>query len=132
MEDWKALLVDDEIEFVSTLAERLRLRGIDALVATEGQEALAIVERECPLVVVLDIMMPGLGGLDILRALRERHPEVQVILLTGRGSTKEGMQGMSLGAFDFLLKPAKIEELIPRMVAASRKAKRDSNADGEG
>jgi DNA-binding response OmpR family regulator len=72
--------------------------------------------------VVLDVMMPGLGGLDILKIIRERHPGVEVILLTGRGSTKEGLQGMSLGAFDFLLKPAKIEELIPRMEAAAKKA----------
>ena len=124
MEDWTALLVDDEEEFVSTLAERLRLRDINALVATNGEHALELVEAERPLVVVLDIMMPGMGGLDILQIIRQRHPGVEVILLTGRGSTKEGLQGMSLGAFDFLLKPAKIEELIPRMEAAADQAAR--------
>jgi DNA-binding response OmpR family regulator len=121
MADWTALLVDDEEEFVSTLAERLQLRGIDTRVATDGEHALEIVASERPRVVVLDIMMPGLGGLDILEIIRERHPGVEVILLTGRGSTKEGLQGMDLGAFDFLLKPAKIEELIPRMEAAAAK-----------
>jgi DNA-binding response OmpR family regulator len=122
MADWTALLVDDEEEFASTLAERLRLRGIDALVATDGEAALEIVRSEQPLVVVLDIMMPGLGGIEILQIIRRDHPDVEVILLTGRGSTREGLQGMNLGAFDFLLKPAKIEELIPRMEAAAAKA----------
>jgi len=124
MADWVALLVDDEEEFVSTLAERLRLRGIDTLVATDGERALEFVESHRPRVVVLDIMMPGLGGLDLLPIIRQRHPGVEVILLTGRGSTREGLQGMSLGAFDFLLKPVKIEELIPRMDAAAEKAAR--------
>ena len=122
MESFKVLLVDDEVEFVSTLAERLRIRGIDTLVATDGQEALGIVEKERPRVVVLDIMMPGIGGLDILRYIRDHYRGVEVILLTGRGSTREGVMGMNLGAFDFLLKPAKIEELIPRMMEAARRA----------
>jgi len=126
--DWTALLVDDEEEFASTLAERLRLRGIETLVATGGRRALELVESERPAVVVLDIMMPGLGGLETLKIIRERHPGVEVILLTGRGSTREGLEGMDLGAFDFLLKPAKIEELIPRMEAAAERAAR---AEGE-
>jgi DNA-binding response OmpR family regulator len=122
MADWKVLLVDDEIEFVSTLAERIELRGLEALVATSGEEALALVASEHPRVVVLDIMMPGMGGLEILKILRRDYPEVQVILLTGRGSTREGVEGMNLGAFDFLLKPAKLEELISRVLAASETA----------
>jgi DNA-binding response OmpR family regulator len=131
MAEWTALLVDDEEEFVSTLAERLRLRDITTRVATDGERALEILESERPQVVVLDIMMPGLGGLDILKIIRERYRGVEVILLTGRGSTKEGLQGMSLGAFDFLLKPAKIEELIPRMEAAAEKAARQPGESPE-
>ena len=111
----KVLLVDDEVEFVRTLAERLQIRGIQALVATDGTEALQVVEEEMPQLVVLDVMMPGLGGLEVLHRLKENHPEIKVILLTGHGSTKEGIQGMHLGAFDYLMKPVRIEELIKKM-----------------
>lgn len=120
MEGIKVLLVDDEEEFVVTLAERLRLRGIEALVAMDGDEALAKVQDEAPQVVVLDVMMPGTSGIDVLQHLRRRHPEVQVILLTGRGSTKEGIEGMRLGAFDFLMKPVKIEELTRKLEEAAK------------
>jgi DNA-binding response OmpR family regulator len=121
MEEWKALLVDDEVEFVTTLAERLQMRGIMAEIATDGEEALQMIENAPPKVIVLDIMMPGLGGLEVLRRVREEYPGVEVILLTGRGSTQEGIEGMRLGAFDFLMKPIKIEELVPRMLAACEK-----------
>jgi DNA-binding response OmpR family regulator len=114
----KVLLVDDEVEFVRTLAERLQIRGIQALVATDGAEALQVVEEEMPQVVVLDVMMPGLGGLEVLHRLRENRPDIKVILLTGHGSTKEGIQGMRLGAFDYLMKPVRIEELILKMSEA--------------
>jgi DNA-binding response OmpR family regulator len=120
MTGFKALLVDDEVEFVTTLAERLELRGFRVVVATDGQEALGLLEAEAPQVAVLDIMMPGVGGLEILRHIRENHPGIEVILLTGRGSTREGIEGMRLGAFDFLVKPVRIEELIARMTAAIR------------
>ena len=115
MEKLKVLLVDDEEDFVTTLAERLQLRDIVSFVATNGDQALQIVEAEKPPVVVLDLMMPGIGGLEVLHVIRRRHPDIQVILLTGRGSTKEGIKGMRLGAFDYLMKPVKIEDLIKRM-----------------
>jgi DNA-binding response OmpR family regulator len=125
METLKVLLVDDEEEFVSTLAERLQLRDIVPLVATHGDQALDIVENERPPVVVLDLMMPGIGGLEVLQVIRRRHPHIQVILLTGRGSTQEGIKGMRLGAFDYLMKPVKIEELIRRMNDALSASKRE-------
>ena len=115
MADWNVLLVDDESDFVDTLAERLRMRGIDAKAVTDGHEALTMVSAEPPKLLVLDVMMPGLGGLEILQHVKAVHPEIQVILLTGRGSTKEGIEGMRLGAFDYLMKPVKIEELIEKM-----------------
>jgi len=118
----KALLVDDEIDFVTTLAERLQIRGIKAQTATDGQEAMSMIEKEKPLVVVLDIIMPGISGFKILEYIKKHHPEIEVILLTGRGSTKEGIEGMRLGAFDFLMKPVKIEDLIPRMIEAFHKS----------
>ncbi len=115
VEKWRVLLVDDEKEFVSTLAERLALRGIQADVASDGEEALRLVEENPPEVVVLDLMMPGLGGVEVLQRIKRRHPGVQVILLTGHGSTRSGIEGMKLGAFDYLMKPLSIEELIEKM-----------------
>ena len=115
MENLKVLLVDDEEDFVSTLAERLQLRNITTLVATGGEEALHIIDTDKPPVVVLDVLMPNMGGLDVLRQIKRNYPHIQVIILTGRGSTKEGIKGMRLGAFDYLMKPVKIEELIQKM-----------------
>ena len=115
MQDIKVLLVDDEIEFVTTLAERLEIRDITTLVANDGASALKIIDEERPPVVVLDVMMPGIGGFDVLKKIKEDYPATKVILLTGRGSTKDGIEGMKLGAFDYLMKPVKIEGLINKM-----------------
>jgi DNA-binding response OmpR family regulator len=125
MEKLKVLLVDDEEEFVSTLAERLRLRDIMTLVATDGDQALQIMETDNPPLVVLDVMMPGIGGLDVLQQIKRRHPQTQVILLTGRGSTKDGIKGMRLGAFEYIMKPVKIEGLIETMHEALQTSKQD-------
>jgi DNA-binding NtrC family response regulator len=112
------LLVDDEEEFVTTLAERLELREMRVSVATDGETAIRIVDGERPQVVVADVKMPGMGGLDLLRLIKARHPDIQVILLTGHGSTRDGIKGMRLGAFDYLMKPVKIEDLIEKLRSA--------------
>jgi DNA-binding response OmpR family regulator len=122
MATYKTLLVDDEMDFVSTLAERLRLRDVDAAVATDGYEALEYIDRYKPPVVVLDVMMPGLSGLEVLAQIKNKHPKTQVILLTGRGLTKDGIEGMRRGAFDYMVKPVKIEELLEKMNQAAEKA----------
>ena len=123
MADYRVLLVDDEEEFVSALSERLRLRGIEADSALNGEEALArLVEKEFE-VVILDVMMPGLGGLEVLRQIKLIHPNTQVILLTGHGSTREGIEGMRLGAFDYLIKPVDIEEMLAKMKEAAKAAR---------
>ena len=118
MEECKVLLVDDEEDFAATLAERLEMRGLKTTMSTDGEEALALVAAEHPHVVVLDVMMPGLGGLDILKYLRRVNPEVQVILLTGQGSTKEGIEGMKAGAYDYLTKPVEIDQLVDKICQA--------------
>jgi len=118
MKNLKILLVDDEEEFVTTLAERLELRGLQARTALNGEDALHMIEAETPQIVILDIMMPGIGGFEVLRRIKAQHPQIPVILLTGRGSTKEGIKGMQLGAFDYLMKPLNIEELIKKMQEA--------------
>ena len=115
MSNLKVLLVDDEEDFVTTLAERLNLRGIDADVALDGEEALNKMNKKRPDVIILDVMMPGLSGIDVLRQTKETLPDTPVILLTGRGSTREGIDGMEEGAFDYLMKPINIEDLMKKM-----------------
>ena len=125
MADYRVLLVDDEEEFVSALSERLMLRGIEGDSALNGEEALAImVEKEFE-VVILDVMMPGLGGLEDLKQIKSTHPNTQVILLTGHGSTREGIEGMRLGAFDYLIKPVDIEEMLEKMKEAAKTVRPD-------
>src|SRR5512137_2450725 len=99
MERWKVLLVDDEPEFALTLAERLRLRGMDAGTAASGEEALRLVESDPPHVVVLDVMMPGLGGMEVLARIKVRYPGIQVVLLTGMTCAIEAEEARRLGAF---------------------------------
>jgi DNA-binding response OmpR family regulator len=118
MKNLKILLVDDEEEFVTTLAERLELRGLQSRVALNGEAALQMIEAETFQIVILDVMMPGIGGFEVLRRIKAQHPQLPVILLTGRGSEKEGVKGMQLGAFDYLMKPLNIEELIKKMQEA--------------
>ena len=118
MSELKVLLVDDEEEFVSTLAERLELRNINTLIATDGGQALQIIQTDKPPVVVLDVMMPGIGGLNVLQQIKHNNPEIQIILLTGQGSAKDGIKGMRMGAFDYMVKPVKIEDLIEKMKEA--------------
>jgi DNA-binding response OmpR family regulator len=119
MKNLKILLVDDEEEFVTTLAERLELRGLQARAALNGEDALQMIEADTPEIVILDVLMPGLGGLEVLRRIKAQHPKIPVILLTGRGSEKEGIKGMELGAFDYLMKPLNIDELIKKMQEAT-------------
>ena len=120
MADYRVLLVDDEEEFVSALSERLELRGIEVDSALNGEDALAIMVEKTFEVVILDVMMPGLGGLEVLKQIRSAYPNTQVILLTGHGATKEGIEGMRLGAFDYLIKPVDIEEMLEKMKEAAR------------
>lgn len=121
MEGLKVLLVDDEVEFVSTLAERLCLRGIQTRTANDGEEAFRQIAADPPHVVVLDVMMPGMGGLKVLERIKTDYPAMPVILLTGIGTTQDGMAGMRLGAFDYLMKPLQIEDLIERIGEAVKK-----------
>jgi len=116
----KILLVDDEQEFVTTLAERLELRGMDVEIATDGEMALGLVETDPPQVVVLDVMMPGLSGMEVLERIKAVDSSIQVILLTGHGGTKDGIKGMQLGAFDYLIKPVDIDELIEKLNEAAK------------
>lgn len=119
MESFRVLLVDDEKEFVSTLAERLEIRGLSVSVAFDGQEAMRILDNEAYDVIVLDVRMPGLSGLEILKRIKTQKPEIPVILLTGHSATRDGIEGMRLGAFDYLMKPVDIDRLLEKMQEAA-------------
>ncbi|MBD3299626.1 MAG: response regulator [candidate division Zixibacteria bacterium] len=123
MKRLKVLLVDDEEELVAPLIERLKLRDYEAVGVLDGAEAIEMVkEREFD-VVVLDVKMPGLGGLEVMRQIKAVRPDLAIILLTGRGSSKESDIGIEQGAYDYLIKPIDIKDLIRKMndaVAASR------------
>ena len=108
----RVLFVDDEEELVSTVTERLDLRGIDATGAVSGEEALILIEQKPFDVVVLDVRMPGLGGLNVIKRIKQSHPELEVILLSGHGAKEDVETGLRLGAFDYLQKPVDLENII--------------------
>jgi DNA-binding NtrC family response regulator len=112
MNTWNILLVDDEVDFIITLAERLELRGVNPRVVHDGESALKAVADNVPQVIVLDVMMPGMKGIEVLQKVKSEHPKVKVILLTGQGKTRDGIEGMRHGAFAYLTKPLDLEELI--------------------
>jgi two-component system OmpR family response regulator len=130
MEKMRVLLVDDETEFVSALAERLNLRGFDAQTATSGEEALQKIAASPPQVVLLDMFMPGMSGLEVLKHIKRDHPEIKVILLTGRGSW-DGITGVREGAYDCLMKPIQIEELMHIMAGAMEGNKENQSKGGD-
>lgn len=111
----RVLLVDDEAEFAVTLAERLEFRGFSVRTAPDGETALQLIQEERPDVMVLDLRLPGMDGFSVLQRLRSDDPSLPVILLTGQGSTREGIEGMRLGAFDFMIKPLDIDAFIRKV-----------------
>lgn len=119
MKNIRVLLVDDEEGFSSVLAKRLSRRSVDITTALCGEEALGRLDKESYQVVVLDMKMPGMNGLDVLKMIKARHPEVEVILLTGNADMGSALAAMTAGAFDFMLKPANTEILMNRIVDAA-------------
>ncbi len=118
MDEIHVLIVDDEVEFASTLAERMELRGLTAKTTNCGQDALASVNREPPDVVLLDLKMPDIGGLEVLDAIKNTDPTIEVIMLTGHGCTVSGIEGMEHGAFDYLMKPVDLKMLLGKIQQA--------------
>jgi two-component system OmpR family response regulator len=118
MDEYRVLIVDDEEELVTTIAERLQIRGIQAETETDGETALKMIEANPPQVVVLDVMMPGIGGIEILKRMNAQNLQIPVILLTGYGSSEQGKEGMELGAFDYLMKPCDLNMLISKIQEA--------------
>ena len=114
----KVLLVDDEQEFLDTLAERMRNRGMDVETTTSAEVALKQAEKVPYDAIVLDLMMPGMDGLQVLQILKKKNPDIQVILLTGQATLSKGIEAMKLGALDFIEKPADIKILTEKIKEA--------------
>ena len=119
----KILLVDDEREFVETLSERLQMRNMNAAAVYDGKQALEFLSREEPDIMVLDLMMPGIDGMEVLRRVKENHNRVEVIILTGHGSEEDRRACKAAGAFDYLQKPVDIDDLARVMRNAAAKAR---------
>jgi len=119
MADLKLLLVDDEQEFLEPMAARLARRRLSCRTAQSGEEALKILQEEHLNCAVVDVMMPGMNGLELLRRMHRDYPDVAVILLTGHASVELGVQGMELGAFEYLMKPVEFDELVDTIRRAS-------------
>jgi len=117
----KILLVDDEKEFIDTLAERMSTRGMDVETTTSPKAALELVEKENFDAVVLDLQMPEMDGLEALKILKEKKPDIQVILLTGHATVEKGIEAMKLGALDLVEKPADLSVLMKKIQKAQVK-----------
>ena len=117
----RVLVVDDEDDFRETVVKRLKMRGLLAEGASGGEAALALLGDRPFDVMVLDVKMPGLDGIETLRRVKQQWPEIEVIMLTGHASVEFGLQGMQLGAFDYMMKPAPIGELVDTIGQAFRR-----------
>lgn len=117
----KILIIDDEVEFASTLCQRLRLRSIETAEAHSGADGLVKIEEFKPDIVILDLKMPDMNGLDMLAEIKGRESKVEVIMLTGHGSTASGIAAMEKGAFDYIMKPVDLGELLNKLEQADHK-----------
>jgi len=121
MKNIKLLIIDDEVEFASTLCQRLQLREIDATDVHGGGEGLAVLDKIKPGIVVLDLKMPDMSGLYVLSEIKKYDPTIEVIMLTGHGSAGSGIEAMEKGAFDYIMKPIDLKELLAKIYAADEK-----------
>ena len=122
MDSFRVLVVDDEQDFLETLVNRLNKRDIDATGVLSGEKALEEVKKRLFDAIVLDIKMPGgMDGIEALREIKRIQPLAEVILLTGHASVETSIEGMKLGAFDYLLKPIKLEDLMIKLAEAFEK-----------
>ena len=117
----RVLLVDDEVDFVEMLSLRLKEVGEKVTPAHSGRECLEVLGQKAVDVVILDIRMPGMDGIETLREIKKRFPLVEVMMLTGHGTTETAVEGMKLGAFDYLMKPADFDELLQKLENARKR-----------
>lgn len=124
------LLVDDETQFLATMAKRLRKRGFFVREAGSGLEGLRELEVELADVVVLDVGMPDMDGIQVLREVKLRFPQVQVLMLTGHADMEVAISGMAMGAFDYLMKPVELDVLVGKIREASSRSRKAGERRG--
>jgi DNA-binding NtrC family response regulator len=116
------LLVDDEVSFVETFSERLVMRNLEISTAFSGEEALQVLEKDHNIeVIILDVKMPGMDGIETLVAIKKKWPLVEVIMLSGHADVESAIDGMKQGAFDYLMKPCDIDQIIAKVTDAAAK-----------
>jgi DNA-binding NtrC family response regulator len=116
------LLVDDEVPFVETMTKRLNKRNLNVLSAFSGNQAIEQLDAHRNVdVVILDVKMPGMDGIETLKEIKKEYPLIEVIMLTGHATIETAIEGMRLGAFDYLMKPCEIEALVAKVEAAANK-----------
>ena len=125
----KVLLVDDEEDLVRTMAERMEMRDLGSEVALDGHEALRMLEQDTPDVMVLDLRMPGIDGMEVLKRVKKAYPQIEVIIMTGHGTDEDEEEAHRLGAFDYLRKPVDMNHLMDVVRQAGR-ARRESQLSG--
>jgi DNA-binding NtrC family response regulator len=123
MTQMKLLLVDDESDFRNTLLKRMQRRNVDVQGVDSGASALSWLETHPTDVVILDVRMPGMDGIETLREIKKHHPLTEVIMLTGHASMEVAIEGMEMGAFDYLMKPMDMDELLYKAEDAFKKKK---------
>jgi len=121
MAEIDVLIVDDEEDFASALSARLCLKGFNASAVTSGEEALPAIANAPPHVVVLDLKMPDIDGLEVLETIKAFSQDIEVIILTGHGSVASGIEGMEHGAFDYIMKPVDLNGIIAKINEAYEK-----------
>jgi DNA-binding NtrC family response regulator len=121
VESIRVLIVDDEVEFLETLVKRLRKRKLDVDGVTSGEAALEQLKERPVDIVVLDVKMPGMSGLDTLREIKKGYSLLEVIMLTGHANMEVAIEGMDVGAFDYLMKPIEIDELVYKIQDACKR-----------
>lgn len=121
MDPFNVLFVDDEVEFLETLLKRMKKRDLEASGVKSGEQALEFLDQNRVDVVVLDVKMPGMDGIQALKEIKKLHPLIEVVMLTGHASVEVAIQGMELGAFDYLMKPVDIDDLLYKVQDAYKK-----------
>jgi DNA-binding NtrC family response regulator len=121
MESFHVLFVDDEVDFLDTVVKRIQKRNVNALGAKNGEEALALLKQSPVDVLVLDVRMPGMDGIEVLKEIKRNYPLIEVIMLTGHASLEVAIEGMELGAFDYLMKPVEIDDLLYKLQDANKR-----------
>ena len=121
MNDFTVLFVDDEVDFLDTLLKRMKKRQVNVSGVKSGEEALEWLAKNTADVIVLDVRMPGMDGIRTLREIKKLNPLVEIIMLTGHANLEVAREGMQLGAFDYLMKPIDIDELLYKVQDAFKK-----------